>query len=217
MQLNLPQKETIVNLFPVPVYLSNLGRSFTSDELSIFKSVLDTTMVKNKENEISSQKRLLDLPGLENLKEFLQTSLNSYFQKIIFPKHECTPYITISWLNTSKPGESHHRHYHPNSFISGVLYVDVVNDVDRFILFRNDRNGVFNSGLTFEGSAEANEYNADMANIMVRNGMLVMFPSSLEHCVPPVETDKHVRISLAFNSYVKGVISDADAASLELQ
>ena len=71
MQLNLPQKETIVNLFPVPVYLSNLGRSFTSDELSIFKNVLDTTMVKNKENEISSQKRLLDLPGLENLKEFL--------------------------------------------------------------------------------------------------------------------------------------------------
>ena len=42
--------------------------------------------------------------------------------------------------------------------------------------------------------------------------MLVIFPSSLMHNVPTVKSDQ-VRISLAFNTFVKGVLGKDDQLS----
>jgi hypothetical protein len=38
---------------------------------------------------------------------------------------EIDPFVTQSWLNWTKPGQWHHKHSHPNSLYSGVLYLDV--------------------------------------------------------------------------------------------
>jgi hypothetical protein len=50
--------------------------------------------------------------------------LQRLFRTIICPKNNIELYITQSWLNYTEENQYHHRHEHPNSVVSGVLYFD---------------------------------------------------------------------------------------------
>ena len=69
---------------------------------------------------------------------------------IVQPKYDTTCYVTQSWLNWTEPGGFHHSHYHPNSFISGVFYINANGSSDR-IDFSKERHDHFD--------IEAGEYN----------------------------------------------------------
>ena len=58
-------------------------------------------------------------------------------------------------------------------------------------------------------SKEINDYNAEDVEFKVKKYELLIFPSNLYHQVPPNKSDK-LRISLAFNSYINGTISNED-------
>ena len=58
-------------------------------------------------------------------------------------------------------------------------------------------------------SKEINDYNAEDVEFKVKKYELLIFPSNLYHQVPPNKSDK-LRISLAFNSYINGTISNDD-------
>ena len=83
--------------------------------------------------------------------------------------------------------------------MSGVLYLNVIKDVDHIVFHKNDYI-MFNFN-TLENSP----YNTNIWKINVNNGDLVLFPSNLQHDVPFRDHDS-IRISLAFNSYFKGVL-----------
>ena len=53
-------------------------------------------------------------------------------------------------------------------------------------------------------------------NIIVKNGDLILFPSTLMHSVKTNTTDKE-RISLAFNSFIKGTVSTSPLNQLNLE
>ena len=61
---------------------------------------------------------------VQNIKKFLNQCCKDYLDKIICPKNDIDLYITQSWLNYTKENQYHHKHEHPNSVISGVLYFD---------------------------------------------------------------------------------------------
>ena len=54
---------------------------------------------------------------------------------------------------------------------------------------------------------EQNMYTCVEAYFPVGKGDIVLFPSTLEHSVPTTSDDK-TRISLAFNSFIKGTLGD---------
>jgi hypothetical protein len=46
------------------------------------------------------------------------------------------PYITQSWANYTKKNQYHHTHEHPNSFISGVLYINANEAHDKITMHK---------------------------------------------------------------------------------
>ena len=98
-------------------------------------------------------------------------------------------------------GEFHHKHEHPNSFISGVLYIHTDSTKDKITFHRSGYKQLQLATDTFD------IYNSDSWWFNVKTGGLVLFPSSLTHHVEDVVADE-TRISLAFNSFIKGTLGD---------
>jgi uncharacterized protein (TIGR02466 family) len=198
---------TIYSLFPTAVVITSLDRKFTKDELdSVDKHSRLGMLVKNEGNITSANNYILDEPEFKDLKEILTKHVNDYITNIYKPKHKATGYITQSWLNYTKKGEFHHIHQHPNSFISGVLYINAVKDVDRITFYRKE-----NESLRLATSAYE-PYNSNTWWLGIKTYEIILFPSSLTHSVEPVTSDE-TRISLAFNSFIKGIFGDKSELS----
>ena len=120
-------------------------------------------------------------------------------------KSKCELYITESWIVYLNNGESVHQHNHPNSIISGVLYHN-----EAEITFINEKRPV----IWFDES-EYNEFNSDEHKMKLKQGELILFPSTLAHCVRPIEQEK-TRMSLSFNTFVKGIVSEVKSKSLKI-
>ena len=106
------------------------------------------------------------------------------------------------WSNVHKPGSKHHNHQHPNSFISGVFYPfcpdceDIGNII--FIDPRQAKNMVHAD--FFKSSCISNR------NIWVtpKSGLLLIFPSWLEHGTDPfIGNTEDRRVAISFNYQLK--------------
>jgi len=188
----------IHNLFPTTVGVFNLNSKLTENELNFVKD-LDTRT--NQLNMTSVDNELFRHPELSRITEFCEKSLQEHFQTLYAPKYDVRPYITQSWSNYTNKGQSHHKHEHPNSLISGVFYVQAVKDVDRIYFFKS---GYQQIKIPTENYTL---YNSDSWWLGVETGQLLLFPSSLSHQVAEVTTTE-TRISISFNTFLKGHIGD---------
>jgi uncharacterized protein (TIGR02466 family) len=189
----------IHGIFPTPITFTSLDREFTPEELAIFEEA-GKTMVSNSGNTTSADNYLLDKPGLENLKAFVLTAVQHYMDKVIAAdKEKVTPYITQSWLNYTEAGQFHHKHAHPNSFLSGVFYIDADE--------RNDKIYFYNDGYKQIKipPKEWNLFNSESWFFTVKTHQIVVFPSHLTHMVEAKAGDNR-RCSLAFNTFLRGKI-----------
>jgi len=193
------KKAVIQNLFPVPIYMSNINRSFTKQELQ-FVNNQKKYCVKNKGNINTKDNYILNRKEFKNIKKFIDQCCKDYLEKILCPKNNIELYITQSWLNYTEENQYHHQHSHPNSVISGVLYFDCNKEHDK-IKFTNPI-GYQQIKLEID---KYNIWNSDTWWFPVETGELIMFPSSTTH---QVDTKKgnNTRISLAFNTFYKGTI-----------
>jgi uncharacterized protein (TIGR02466 family) len=187
-------------LFPVPVMFNTLNRDFTASELSYIKDHSKKTY-QNAGNTTSTNNYILNEPELNDLKNIVQTHIENYISKVYKPKYPVMPYITQSWLNWTKPGEYHHTHEHPNSFISGVLYINADIKEDKIKFHKSGYRQIFLDTDIYDN------LNSNTWWFSVKTKDLVIFPSSLTHNVETV-TSGETRISLAFNTFLKGTIGD---------
>ena len=190
--------DTVHHLFPTPVFEKHIDREFTKEEVSFIKKVECYT---NISNSISKDVYILDNKKFKNIKKFIQKCCDEYVEKILSPKNKMKIYITQSWLNFTQQDEAHHAHEHQNSLISGVLYLHVNEDLDTIEFFKRDYEFFRIEKATF------NKFNSTSWGLPVKNGQLMLFPSSTIH---GVNTKKHndVRCSLAFNTFIKGDFGD---------
>lgn len=191
----------IFPLFAVPVMKSKLLRELTAEELDIVYTMGERVR-PNSGNLTSENHFVLNDAGLSSIKEFIESGIKEYFDKIIVPEGEVEPFITMSWLNFTDKNGYHHKHTHGNSVISGVFYISVDKDVDK-IFFYNEKHR--NIELT---AKEYNPYNSPVWWLPIANNELILFPSDLPHAVDTVTTDT-TRISLSFNVFVRGEIGNA--------
>lgn len=192
--------EIIIPIFPTPVYFSKLNRELTKEEIFfINNSKLD--IIQNEGNVRSNESYILNNKILKNLKEELDLTVQDYFNKIISPANNITPYITQSWLNFTEKNQYHHKHTHPNSLVSGVFYINCNEEHDK-IKFFNEPYQVIKLEVK-----DWNEWNAESWFLPVKNGNIVLFPSSLIHMVETKQGD-NTRISLAFNVFIKGTVGN---------
>ena len=95
------------------------------------KFLVEQKTRSNTGNTTSIDNNILENKEMKKLKQFIEKSLKEYFQNIYVPKNNVEPYITQSWCNYTKEGQYHHKHAHPNSFVSGVFYVQADKTKDK--------------------------------------------------------------------------------------
>jgi hypothetical protein len=128
----MPSKKQIelIPLFPTPLVKINIDRDFTEDELQFL--FYDIPMRKDEEreegiyNHQSKDYYLFDnfTDTLGDIKTFCEYHLKFYLEEIEGTNTDLVKLrITQSWLNKTKPQESHGQHFHTNSYLSGVLYI----------------------------------------------------------------------------------------------
>jgi uncharacterized protein (TIGR02466 family) len=190
----------IIPIFPTTLLCSILGREIIGEEI---KAIKNLDYINNKFNLISKNTNVLNLPELQNIRSFFKKSLDCYMKEIVGAP-EVDIYITQSWVNVTTENQSHHKHCHVNSFLSGVFYVEVDSNVDK-INFERDKN-IFSLAVK---PTELNSFNSHSCDIEVKNGDLIIFPSGLHHSVP-IKKESNKRISISFNTFLKGSIGFKD-------
>ena len=199
-----------LNLFPIPVSKFELDPMSDEEENFLKKSdfVLLNSEYLDARNSIN--KYVLNEKPLVNLKKRIQECIDKY--KYIMMRCDQEIYITNSWVNLLEKGKRHSLHYHGNSFISGVFYVETNNN---------------HPGIRFENPSRMwpltwqrtkfNDFNSESWVETVEKNTLILFPSLLWHSVDINNYEKE-RISLSFNTFIKGKLStDSYLAELELK
>ena len=185
----------LINIFPVTVGAFEIERGLTISEIFFIKNLIQK---RNKLNHISVDSYVLKSRELSDINFFIEKCLNNYFQHLYQPGPETGIRVTQSWCNYTKPGEGHHAHDHPNSFISGVFYIDSTSE-DTISFYKN------NNKVWDINSVNINEFNCKYWDFSAKKGTLYIFPSSLAHGVNLVEGND-TRISLSFNSFLTGTL-----------
>lgn len=188
----------IYNLFPEPIVSYTLGREFTSTEKN---ALLNQDWGRSTGNETSKNTYVLDKKNLEDIRNFILSSLTDFGKRVYeFDDEETKLYITQSWMNKTMPGEFHHPHKHPNSIVSGTLYIET-NDLD---VIRFEKPGSDTAPWLFMPK-EWNLWNSSTWALPVVKGQLLLWRSYLAHSVPKTE-GPNARYSLSFNTFVRGDI-----------
>ena len=189
----------IVNIFPTPIAYDNWSGFFYNDQLHwIHRQESDV----GTSHMISKNHNVLDDPILNDLRMWIDDNIKRYYTNLLACDNE--PYITQSWINFLDKGMYTHQHSHYNSVVSGVFYLSA-----------NDRLTFYKGGSGIKiNTTKDNFYNSEAYHLNVKDNMLVLFPSTLQHSTPVVN-DK--RISIAFNTFVKGDLGkDSQLTYLEM-
>lgn len=199
--IDLDSGASIQSIFPVPIFKKNIGRVFTDKE----KTIMDPSswqLIPSSENQRAQNTKILEIPSLFNIKQFIESSLEEFKANVVQPMTSMNFKFTQSWINYSKKGDSHHKHFHANSIVSGVFYFKVEPQDPIYFYDRIKTNlHILNY---------PNYWNVSRMLVPVSAGDVIIFPSWLEHDVEPVKTDD-LRVSLSFNTWFNGAIGSDEA------
>ena len=149
----------------------------------------ETGTVKSPHMTASSSEFIIKEHLTSLIEQSVQTVVNGHVQLFNY------------WVNINGPGAYNVAHNHPQSHFSGVYYVHCP---------ENSGEIIFNNPFGFTAFDELSCYKDDFTEHMPQHksisikpvdGLLLMFPSHLEHCVSKNQSDED-RISIAFNCHV---------------
>jgi len=131
---------------------------------------------------------------LQLLENFLLIHAKTYAQQLGLRNN-----LTISelWLNINSYKAYNKSHAHPHSCLSGVYYVTTPTDCGRICFVRESSKLIDSYLLNYKEKETV--YNWNEFCIPVRSGLLLLFPSYMEHYVEPNENETEPRISFSFN------------------
>ena len=198
--IKIMPEPNVHGLFPTPILFAKFHREWTEEEKDFFQNIAKST-TQNTGNLTSADRYVLDHPVMKDVREYYEFYLNYYMEKIYAPKYSVETYITQSWMNYTSTGQFHHKHAHPNSWLSGCIYVNSDREKDRITFYKDGYNRIVLPTENF------NPYNSESWWFSVGTGDIVIFPSYLTHMVEQTTSDD-TRVSIAINTFLKGYIGD---------
>jgi len=199
------ESDNIARLFSTPVFQSPETYKFNKSELEFIDKQRENAIINQSGNLFSKNNYVLESPEMKNLKEFCNNNLFIFFYDSFKVKKDIEIYITQSWINFNQKNTSHHRHKHVNSIISSVIFIK--GEMCPITFYNSERN-LFGNLLSFEDFTAPNENNNSRVYFNNQNGKLFLFPSTLMHSVERNKSDVE-RISLSFNTFIKGQLGGA--------
>lgn len=187
-----------IPIFPTTLYKAQSNLKLSDTELSVLSKWEGNPSTFG--NTQSTNSNVLNIPELALLKELCQHHLEVYYRQVVSADENTEIYITDSWINFAGKGDTHTMHTHVNSILSGVLYLQVDDSVPSIIFNKLEPFFTLEVPVT-----EQTVYNSPQWELEVHNGDIVVFPSNVWHNVKANNSDSP-RVTLAFNSFVKGNI-----------
>lgn len=147
---------------------------------------------------------LQTLVPFRGLVDIINTEIENVLDALYVEREGC--YIQCMWSNISEIGTVHQMHVHPNSFLSGVMYLQTPPGSGNFYL-SDPRNGP--KVIIPNYTRPDPEFIGGNWNTEVHEGDLYIFPSWLPHGVMPSPRNPNSpnRISLSFNIMIKSEIN----------
>jgi uncharacterized protein (TIGR02466 family) len=102
--------------------------------------------------------------------------------------------ITNMWSIINEEGAFNQKHHHSNSDISAAYYVSAHDNSGEIVFYDPRPARVYKNPI----AKEPNKLNATINSVKPENGLLVLFPSYLEHSVNPNLSNKK-RVVISFN------------------
>jgi len=201
----------IHSLFAVPVYQSE-----------IFLDEGTITHVKNqtwervpfKTSSQTENRYLLEDIECKNFREQVMAHCKNYTEQYLrFKPYEF--YLLNSWGMLHRPRDWSDAHHHRNSLISGVCYVQANENAGNLVFVNAPSNALFPSSLCL-AVEEYNVHNSETYFFTPTNGMILLWPSQIEHRINQNLSDQD-RYSVTFNFFVRGEMgSDEHKCHLSL-
>ena len=189
----------ILELFPTPVFTTTLPQEFASVVPWFYKQEMLSEEVDSPNyGERSKNSYILNEPECSKLGNHI-LDIVPQFGKTLGLDYDSYKF-SQSWLSYKHPGQHHTMHTHPNSLISGVFYFGEPVEKTPAIKFHKPIMGMNVSYISPKTLADKREskYAWSEFSVEFSPGLLLLFPSHLNHSVPLNKTDT-TRCSLAFN------------------
>jgi hypothetical protein len=196
-----------MNTFDVP-YIFNPGVLSGKLPNSLFKkikkAVNDPSARSNRpmnDHLVGSIREEYTTPEVAGFREYLNEMYETW--KTVFQTPNVPYQIDHIWTNYMKAGEFNPNHNHPNSLAVFVLWVTVPYKIEDEIAYNGYSNSMYPSkNSCFEFTY--NQYDGRIINHPIyvdksMEGTILMFPSTMIHCVYPFFTSNEERISIAGN------------------
>ena len=180
-----------------PVFEDIIDRSSDQDreDVARFISNLTKTVVSREFSNSGGWQspiyRKGDVTQFESILDKIQLKMDIVCQQL-----KMNLSITNYWINVNYKSNSNLHHIHPDSILSGVVYLDASSDQGSLRLMYPSRD-IIQYGLhTLKLMSLSSLYDDIVIHPMTDK--VVIFPSYIPHCVEPNKTDRP-RVSLAFN------------------
>jgi uncharacterized protein (TIGR02466 family) len=187
----------IYPLFSTPVYVDNVGDFPRPDLRSLEFASGDYGFLS------SVDKNVLHRPEFSHVHDLVTREIDAYTREVLAVNNSIGFYVTNSWINIHRPGQSAGPHVHNNSLISGVLYLRVT-ETSGDLVFQRD----IHSQAPFPPALDLdmdflNLYNCKSWGHKPKTNDVCLFPSVVMHATDRNESNDD-RWCLAFNVFVRG-------------
>lgn len=188
-------------LFSTPLYCTQIDISSAPDFSEI-------TYHSDLERDFSIDNYILNQEKWSIIKNQVMTHICNFFYEEMHSKTDIKIEITTSIFNRGTPGQFHRKHNHANSILSGCLYFDFH---PRCIEFHRG-----NSQSLIWDKEYFDFNNSEDWKTAPEPGLLLIWPSSLDHSVELMLPDDKTRYSLAFNTWISGDLTKNMTGKLRL-
>lgn len=196
-------KRNIEQLFPTPVGVARFNK--TEFDFKKYSNLIFKTLTSKDLDNLAivgvcpTPDDLHIRAEFQDLVSLIVNEAETFFREEL-GLDTATLALECMWANVQIDGCRHHAHVHPNSFYSGVIYIDVPDDdtLDPGAIFFIDPRPA--KQMSHADYKKNNSLSIRSYGFKPQTGMMLLFPSWLEHGtdVCKIGAGKY-RISLSFN------------------
>lgn len=199
-------KNKVDYLFPTPVGIFDIEDiSLCQHYSKIILEMYNNGEIQGRPEAATTKNYLHNLVSFKILLDKINPIVKEFSEETLGLEKDSL-LMTDMWSNIRYSGSKHHIHQHPNSFISGVIYLSIPDSTEPGNIFFVDPRPAKNMmhGIHTKQSPISDRswwYTP-------KTGIVLLFPSWLEHGTDEFYSDStEPRISLSFNFILNKFIS----------